>query len=220
MKKSIVIIILVLFHYTCSFCQVTAFVYAGPDYSLLYESEDIYYVDTDPRVSVMLGAGIKTCLIKNLSLLSTLTFKHLSSFVEASFGGVSHSGERQYNLGMYYISISILPQYSYGNKIGVFINCGPYVATLIRSTMHGVSEYSVMGNMFNGSISRNASDLLKRFDYGLSGGIGLHFKIKGGLSLLPQIRYDFGLFVVGKEQSDELEGYKVRSLSLLMQMDF
>lgn len=93
------------------------------------------------------------------------------------------------NTNFDYLTLPILVRATFGKKVQFFLNAGPYFGYLIKQTF--VSK----GTNFPTTTSDNTS-LDKRFDTGISTGLGISVPIKTKFAFSFEIRNNLGLFNV------------------------
>ena len=91
----------------------------------------------------------------------------------------------RYNLN--YLSIPLLGRFTLGKRNSFFINVGPYVGYLL----YAKSVYDAIGDF--PKTKYDITEAYKRFDVGLSSGIGINLPIKDKLIFSAEIRNNLGL---------------------------
>lgn len=178
------------------------------------------------RFSYTLGTSFQVNIYKKFDLLMGLDYYNNPSTVTSIVKTDSSGGYYKYDLNLGYVSISILPQYSFGKNKIFFLNAGPFLSVLINSNKDGLhsSYYHPQNSTFYGeyyeNLSGSADSYYKRLDFGIISSIGFKFRISDRLSILPIINYRLGLINIGK---DYFKTYSLsifnRNASLVLRMD-
>jgi len=83
-----------------------------------------------------------------------------------------------------YITLSVLPQYMFGNKIYFNIGAGPYLG-LLSSSRSGIKGQPASTIVSDGAYNK--------YDFGFSMGAGLSYPLKNKLELTFQVTANYGL---------------------------
>lgn len=87
-----------------------------------------------------------------------------------------------------YLTLPILMRLNFGTKVRFFVNAGPYLGYLM-SKKNRISEYEeYSGDALSGSLLS-----YNRFDFGISGGLGIGIPINENWSISLEARYNLGL---------------------------
>jgi len=126
---------------------------------------------------------------KIFSIRTNIAFERKSSRDQLT---ITSSGYDQYsivkttaNLNYDYLVMPVLFKATFGKKINYFINAGPYFGYLLSQEFKYV--YYDLHNNFN----QTASD--KRYDIGLTAGLGISIPIKDRYLISCEIRNNLGL---------------------------
>ena len=87
-----------------------------------------------------------------------------------------------------YLTVPLLARLNFGSKLKFFVNAGSYFGYLIKHT--SVTEAF---NEFPESTTDNTANF-KRFDVGLTGGIGCGLPIKDNFIMTMEVRHNLGLY--------------------------
>ncbi|MBC6995200.1 PorT family protein [Lewinella lacunae] len=118
-------------------------------------------------------------------------------------------GEITVNTNFNYLTLPILLRATFGKKFHYFINAGPYFGYLIKQNF--VSQ----GDNFPVTTSDNTS-LIKRFDTGISTGLGLSVPIKTAFAFSFEVRNNLGLYNVSAVPVANMGTIKTNSTNLLL----
>ncbi len=101
-----------------------------------------------------------------------------------------------------YLTLPVLARYSFGKQKSFFVNAGGYVGTLLKSVVisHNVPKHG----RYESDITRR----LSRMDFGLSAGIGGQINITNNLIMSMELRSNFGLQNIGKDDSENYNDSK------------
>lgn len=109
-----------------------------------------------------------------------------------------------------YLTLPVLARYSFGKQKNFFVNAGGYVGVLLKSAVisHNVPKHG----RYESDITRR----LSRMDFGLSTGIGGQINISNNLIMSMELRSNFGLQNIGKDDS---ENYNESNGMLIIKKD-
>ncbi len=115
----------------------------------------------------------------------------------------------QYSHTLNYISIPFMTHFFFGNKVvRGFINAGPQMSILVGDSYKSnfdinnlpeFSQKSKITEIYNMKIAR-------KFDYGITGGVGIEFRIKRVHGLMLEGRYYYGLGDIFKNRKEDVFG--------------
>lgn len=110
-----------------------------------------------------------------------------------------------------FLTLPVLVRAKFGSKINYFVNAGPYFGYLLK-------QYSQTNDSNNNSSNEidNASNF-KRFETGLSLGIGISLPLKEKLALSFEVRDNLGLTNLSKTEGATL---KTNSTHLLLGLSY
>jgi len=128
---------------------------------------------------------------KVVSLRTNIAFERKGSILKSEATDINGNplGEITTNTNFDYLTFPILARATFGKKVQYFINAGPYFGYLIKQTF--VSK----GDNIPTTTSDNTS-LDKRFDTGISTGLGLSVPIKTNFAFSFEVRNNLGLYNV------------------------
>lgn len=138
------------------------------------------------------GVSAKYITEKNLGLL--LELNYVQKGWEEEF---EDNPEYQYNRALHYLELPFMTHIYFGNKVRFVINAGPQVGFLFgdnTSMSDSFKEHlssAIEESPNDPSVAQYTAEL-RRFDYGITGGIGMEFKSGVGNFQLEG-RYYFGL---------------------------
>lgn len=194
MKKSILFIITLLFATTVLAQRYyTPKIYvggkAGTTFSQMSFSPD---VKQSMLMGYMAGVSVKYTEENYFGLIAEFNIEQRGwqeDFEEAPFSYKRH---------LTYFQIPLLTHIYFGNdNIKGFVNLGPEIGFLIGDKITADFDYknplSVPNFPANRMTEQLYTDVKNKFDYGISGGIGLEYIIKKRHSIILEGRYYFGL---------------------------
>jgi hypothetical protein len=192
MKRIITFLILIRC-FSFSFGQTHLCINGGINYSWLPVPGDFYHAQIDRKYSYSFGASIKITLVKNLDLSIGLMYNNYRAHIIGSEDSKYFQSE-DFDLTIGYASLTILPEYSIGNKKLFFVNGGFHFSALVHSRKEGTyKSYVVNGSQYEGELAGTARNLYEFIDIGLTGGAGMRLKPGKGFCILPQIRFNYGI---------------------------
>ena len=194
MKKSILFIITLLLANTVSAQRYyTPKIHvggkAGTTFSQMSFSPD---VKQSMLMGYMAGVSVKYTEENYFGLIAEFNIEQRGwqeDFEEAPFSYKRH---------LTYFQIPLLTHIYFGNdNIKGFVNLGPEIGFLIGDKITADFDYknplSVPNFPANRMTEQLYTDVKNKFDYGISGGIGLEYIIKKRHSIILEGRYYFGL---------------------------
>jgi hypothetical protein len=152
-------------------------------------------IDNLPNTAVGFSGGLffQYNFKKVVSLRTNIAFErkgagYVFDFQSAVVNG-NVLGEITTNGNFDYLTLPILVRATFGKKIQFFVNAGPYFGYLIKQT--GVSKGDNIPTKKTDNTSFN-----KRFDTGISTGLGLSVPIKTKFAFSFEVRNSLGLYNV------------------------
>jgi len=107
-----------------------------------------------------------------------------------------------------YLDIPFLVRVSFGRNVRFFLNAGPYFGYLLRQ----IQLDDVENTTVNQPINRTS--IAKKWDMGISAGLGVNIPISKTISLSAELRDNFGLLNTGGPPG--ASGIKLNSTHLLV----
>lgn len=154
----------------------------GVNFTNLYTEE---VDDNNILTSFNLGFYVNVPVTNSLSIQPEFNFSRKGS--ELVYDNAFVSGTARFKLN--YIEVPVLLKINLTENFNIHL--GPYIAYLVDGQ---VTNESSNGNFdFEDNLS---NDDFNKFDYGLSGGIGIDFS-----TAQIGLRYNYGLATIGKERS-------------------
>jgi hypothetical protein len=140
------------------------------------------------------GISAKVITEKHLGLITEVNYSQ-RGWREEFDSELDHSYSRTLN----YLEIPVLTHVYFGNKLRFIVNAGPQLSILLNDKQdmsQTLEEYILDLQLANPDapigVQYEPFDMLKKVDYGLTGGAGIELKMgKGNLNL--EGRYYFGL---------------------------
>ena len=130
---------------------------------------------------------------KVISLRTNIAFERKGSVSTAQSTDLNGNplGEFNTNTNFDYLTFPILIRATFGQKVQCFVNAGPYFGYLIKQT-----SVSKSNNIPTTTIDNTSLD--KRFDLGISAGLGLSLPIKTRFAFSFEVRNNLGLYNVSE----------------------
>jgi len=160
--------------------------------SLIYlRGNDIIKQFHKPTIGFSGGLFFQFNFKKIISLRTNIAYERKGSIMTAQTTDINGNplGKITTNSNFDYLTLPILVRATFGKKIQFFVNAGPYFGYLIKQTF--VSK----GDNIPTTTSDNSS-LAKRFDTGISTGLGLSVPIKTTFAFSFEVRNNLGLYNV------------------------
>jgi hypothetical protein len=145
--------------------------------------------DNNMKVGLNLGLFAKLPVSPSFSIQPELLYSSKGSKLKYD-NFIQGEGEYRFNLN--YLEMPVLGVFHIGKNFN--IHAGPYVAFLASSNIKDMNDDGTIEGVKDIDV-----DNFNRFDYGLSGGIGVDIN-----GFIAGARYNYGLAEVGK--SDNLTG--------------
>ena len=194
MNKIILILIVSLFSHI-TFGQVYLGLETGPGLISL-NGNDITEEFTDHTISFSAGLTFKYHFSQKSSLKTKLAFERKGAVtkfeVNDPFGNIT--GDGKLHLRYNYLTIPLLYQFNFGNKVKFFINGGPYIGYLLKQ------KDVVKVDDLPKRTADNTDDF-ERLDFGMTAGIGGMIPINNDLMLTTEIQNNWGLQNLNKNTS-------------------
>ena len=165
----------------------------GPSWTSL-RGNDILEDFNDPTIGYSGGLTFQYNFPKLISLRTNIAYERKGVIAKSQATDINGNpiGEITTHSNFDYLTMPLLTRLTFGNKMTFFVNVGPYFGYLIKHT--SVTEAF---NEFPKSTWDN-TDNFKRFDTGLTGGLGGGLKIKDKFLLTLEIRHNIGLYNTSK----------------------
>ena len=166
----------------------------------------------DPTIGFSSGLTFQYNFPKLISIRTNVAYERKGAFSKFQFTDIAGNPIREITLytNFYYLTMPLLIRLTFGNKIRFFVNIGPYFGYLIIQTF----ETSAF-NLFPKSISDN-TDSFKRFDMGLTSGLGGGLPINDKFLLTLEIRNNLGFYNVSKVPIENNGSILTTSTNLLI----
>ena len=166
-------------------------VQGSPSVSLLWGNS---YAKKYSKPTVGFSAGItfRYNLPKYLSVGTDITFEREGNLTKSdatdSEGNVI--GEIVATIRLDYLTIPVLAKFSIGNKIKFFFNAGPHFGYLIAAS----AAWDVPSQFSSVPPITDQTDNFKRFDIGLTTGLGLTVPVTSKFLISAEVRNNLGLY--------------------------
>jgi hypothetical protein len=190
MKKAMVILAVLALTFGSASAQTNKFdigIEGGPSLVFLHGNE-MLGESNHPTTGVSAGAFFQYNFKKILSLRTNLSFERKGSFTR--YESTDYMGipieDVTINSRFDYLTLPLLVRATFGKKVQFFINTGPYIGFLIQ-----------LSTITKGGLcptkKGNSTSLMKRFDAGLTTGIGLAVPFKQKFAFTFEARNNMGL---------------------------
>ena len=163
---------------------------AGPTYTDLRLSNEFSRKIFDPMAGFTAGTNFTIRFTKNLGLRTGLNFERKGTQTNLSFtddnGTISFNvNEKQF---FDFISLPILLEASFGNRIKGIVQLGQSIGFLAQHTSHFKNLPSL-----NGPDKFHRTDDFRRVEHAIVGGVGLELKLAEVMSAQFLVRPSYGL---------------------------
>lgn len=162
----------------------------------------------DIGVNVMTGFLFELIVNENLSIKTNLNYERKSMIKEVRYDGPYDDFDFKTNHTYGYLTLPILFQYKFDKSSNLYFNSGPFIGYLLHRQTK--------------SSSPNKAKLIsyyKKFDLGLSVGIGTKIKLDKEVDLGIELRENLGLIDINNIE-DEDGTIKTQSVNLILTMEF
>lgn len=198
MKKILFILAIKLsFSGVCQAQKIKIGINVGPTYSG-FRGMNVPTVDYKYGLGFMAGVSVDYYLRENLSIKANLSYDRKAnngeSFYElrVNFDDPPRVYDQTIKNQYDYLTLPIMVKLGFGKNNRFFVNGGPFVGYLLHSETRSSSTSESTIELFY-EAPLNTTGFNKRFDYGLSAGIGKSFNITGKNDLVLEIRDNLGL---------------------------
>ncbi|MBL7785002.1 MAG: PorT family protein [Chitinophagales bacterium] len=144
-----------------------------------------------PTIGFSSGLFFQFNFKKIISLRTNLSFERKGSIIYSQMIDVNGNpvGKVTTNINFDYLTFPLLVRATFGKKIHFFVNAGPYFGYLIKQTFVSKGD-----NIPNTTYDRTSDN--KRFDIGISKGLGFSVPIKEKFEFSFEARNNLGLYNV------------------------
>jgi len=161
----------------------------GPTFSsmsLIYQQTDI---NTQNYMQYHGGIAIRHLSEKNLGIIGEINYSQ-----QGWEGKFKDQPEYKHSHSLTYIEMPILTHIYWGNKVRFFVNLGPKIQFLIseKEEISDALADAIANNTDNVSTPQYNRKAQRKFDYGITAGLGMEFRTGIGNFALEG-RYNFGL---------------------------
>jgi hypothetical protein len=195
-----------------SFAQTNKFdigVDAGPGLIYMY-GNDIITKYNQPSVGVSADISFQYNINKIFSLKTMLSYDLKGNQATVYFtnqNGVNTGEKGTIHSYLDYLTLPILAKATFGRKIRFFVNAGPYISALVKTS-----------NNYNNVAYVNGS--LKPIDSGIQAGLGLTVPIKQYFELSIEDRNSVGLLNISRQPVINNGTVKTFSSALLVGFNY
>lgn len=144
-----------------------------------------------PTIGFSTGLFFQYNFKKVVSLRTNIAFERKGSVLTSLTTDINGNqlGKMTTNTNFDYLTLPILVRTTFGQKVQVFVNAGPYFGYLIKQTF--VSKVDNIP-----TTTSNNTTLDKRFDTGITTGLGFSIPIKTKFAFSCEVRNNLGLYNV------------------------
>lgn len=216
LRNSILIVLILCSSLT--FAQTNKFeigLEMGPSLISL-RGNDIIDKNNDLSFGFSSGLTFQYNFPKLISIRTNISFerKGLTTQGTATDQYGNQIGEITFHSNLDYLTIPILGRLTFGKKINIFVNAGPYIGYLIKQT--DVTE--AFGE--HPKTETDNTDNFKRIDFGITTGLGARFPIKKKLFLSVEIRNNLGITNISSVSVVNDGAIKTNSTNLLIGIEY
>lgn len=196
MIREITLLVTVLSIWTSVNGQVSKFeigLEGGPSLTSL-RGNDILEDFNDPTIGYSGGVTFQYNFPKLISIRTNITYERkgvVAKFNAKDING-NQIGEIKAHSNFDYLIIPVLARLNFGSKLNFFVNAGPYFGYLIKHT-----SFTEAFNEFPESTMDNTANF-KRFDTGLTSGLGCGLPIKNNFTMTIEVRHNLGLYNISE----------------------
>ena len=182
-----------------------------------FSSDNAYYEDAyESRTGYAAGLAFQYNFPKVLSLRTGVMYELTGSSYDLTFtdiyGNVTGATEASDNLD--YLVVPLLLRATFGDKINVFVNAGPYWATLLKRTQ--VFKDAITLSNGNKIEEIDLTDDTEKTDFGISAGIGISTVFNERIVISLEARNNMGMTDIAS-RTQEL---KTRTILILAGVAF
>lgn len=169
----------------------------------------------DPTIGFSGGLFFQYNIKKIISLRTNIAYERKGSALTSQATDINGNplGEFTANTNFDYLTFPILVRATFGRKIQYFVNAGPYFGYLLKQSI-------VREGDNNPSTSSDNTSLNKRFDTGISMGLGLSVPINSNFALSFEMRNNLGLYNVSAVQVANNGTIKTNSTNFLFGLTY
>lgn len=214
MTRQIIILLTALALWTTGVGQTNKFdigIEGGPSWTSL-RGNDYLEENNDPTTGYSGGLTFQYNFPKFLSLRTSIAYERKG--VIANFQGTDENGNPNSDITIHsnfdYLTMPLLVRFTFGRKLTFFVNGGTFYGFLIK---HSTVVDAV--NESPKSIWDN-TETMKRFDFGLTGGLGGGLQITNNFLLTLEIRHNLGLYNISELPIDNDGTIQTNSTNLLI----
>lgn len=153
------------------------------------------FIDTKHEATIGFSAGFffQYNFERIISLRANIAFERKGSVLTTQVADIHGNsiGKFTTHSNFNYLTLPVLVRATFGEKVQYFANAGPYLGYLIKQT------FVTKGDNIPTITADNTSQD-KRFDIGLTTGLGLLFPIKQKITLTFEVRNNLGLYNVSE----------------------
>jgi hypothetical protein len=223
MRYSVLFALIILFNTNLLNGQPLLGFAVGANYPEIPYTDFYDHADVNSQLSYTLKSDFRVSVCQNLYYSIGIAYNHFLAHINGSESTSSHRRIEDIDLTLGFLTLYIMPEYSFGRKDILFIKLGGYFSLLANSKEVGTFTSSVVdGAHHSGEIDNDASHDYRDIDFGLSAVTGIRLKITDNAYFVPQIGYNLGLYkynLIGSDINDIQRG-GFKSAYLLLGIDF
>ena len=175
------------------------------------------FIDNNHKPTIGFSGGLffQYNFKKVVSLRTNIAFERKGSVLTSQTTDINGNplGEFTTHTNFDYLTLPILVRATFGKKVQFFVNAGPYFGYLIKQTF-----VSKGGNIPTTTSDNTFSD--KRFDTGISTGLGLSVPIKTKFAFSFEVRNNLGLYNVSAVPVSNNGTIKTNSTNFLLGFNY
>jgi hypothetical protein len=168
-----------------------------------------------PTIGVSCGLFFQYNINKFFSLRTNLAYERKGSRASGVATDIkgNYLGEITINTNFDYVTLPILARATYGKKIHLFVNSGPYIGYLFKHSI------VITGDNIPTTTDEDISQY-KRFDIGITGGLGLSIPIKTKFAFSFEVRNNLGLNNISQAKVVNDGTIKTNSTNFLLGLSY
>lgn len=154
-----------------------------------FDGKDRFKNNHSTKVGYTVGLSLQYDISKVVSIRTGLGFER-KGYKMRFYNPLIDAYSRNIIFHFDYLTAPLLARITFGNKVKFFANAGPYFACLL-SYNDSIDSYKYT--------TESWKQYYKRFDWGITGGIGGAYPLNNNLLLTLEARYNLGMYNINKE---------------------
>ena len=167
------------------------------------------------KIAYSVGISLQYNFTRRFSLHANLGYENKGSKVEAQLTDNLGNpiGISKGHTNFEYLIFPILARASFGKEITFFVNVGPYISYLLRQT-----NTSKVGNSPSMTLDNTYND--KRFDIGISSGLGISIPLGHKFKFSIEARDNLGFYNISAASVSNNGSIKTNSFNFLVGLTY